>query len=328
MKNHFLIIILFIFSTSYVHAQFEFMQFENAAFNLKRSSFASDALKTNHIKSCTLNKLTSKGYVKTDEYLYNADLRLTKLVNFRKNGKKNYTHNYTYKNDTLITSFTVLNRHSDSSSWMIYVYDSKNRLIEREYKFTLFIVPDRKWKYQYNNMNKLSAYSLVDKKGNDSYRYEYDFFDNGSRKETRYFNKKNILKYKWSFDCDQKGEIQSNSVKQGNYCTKKELQNDGSFMEVFEYTNEKGKHTKTVYYYTADSNLTKNEVYNKKNELVNKWEYSHDKKGYTTQILYYNSKGLKKKYIYAYNEKDLCVKMDFYNKKGKLNHSYTYDYSN
>lgn len=308
------------------HAQFEFMQYENASYNLKRSNTSNNSLNINHVKSYTLKKLCGKDYIKSFEYLYNSSVRLTDLIAFKKNGKKKYSYSYRYKNDTLITNYTVLNCHSDTSNWMSYQYDNKNRLTLREYKFSFFMIPDRKWKYQYNKQDKLSAYSLLDKKGNDSYRYEYDFYDNGSRKETRYYNSKNLLKYRWTFECDPKGAVENNKVKQGNYCTKKELHSDGSFMEVFEFTNEKGKHTKTVCYYDADSNMTKDEIYNKKGKLNYKWEYVHDKKGNTTEILYYKPSGLKKNFTYTYNEKNLCVKMDSY-KKGKLKTSYTYDYN-
>lgn len=329
MKRYSLFLFLFFYSLSHLHAQFEFMQFENASYNLRNNFFSSHTLKINHVKSFTLKQLSGKEYFKTKEYTYNSGARLISINSFRKNGKKKYSNLYKYLNDTLITNYNLLNHKSDTTRYEKYVYDSKYRLIHREYKFYFLIFFNRDWKYQYqyNTLNKLSAYSQIDKKGKDNYRYEYDFYDNGSRKETRYFNQKNRLKYRWTYECDQKGELVSNSIKQANFCTKKELHNDGSFIEVFDFTDDKGRHTKTICYYSKDSLLTAYETFTKRNKLQNKWEYIYDKNGNAIQTLYFKSKELKKKFVYTYNEKNLCVKIDFFNKNGKLNNSFIYDYS-
>jgi len=328
MKKYSLFFILFFFAFSYARAQFEFMQFENATYNLKAASH-SNSLKLNHIKSYALKKLSGRQYFKIDEYILNSETCIISSTNFSKNGRIRNSKIYKYLNDTLITNRITLNHHLDTLSSENRIYDNKNRLILRGYKISFLLFFHKTWgyTYRYNDIGKLSAYSSVDKNGKDYYRYEYDFYENGSRKETRYFNQKNKLKERWTFECDQKGELESKSVKQGNFCTKREFHNDGTFIEVFDYTNEKGKHTKAVTHYTSDSLLILYEVYNNKGKLENKWEHIYDKLGNETQISYYDSKKLKRKFVYAYNDKNLCVKMDFYRSNGKLYNSFAYDYS-
>jgi YD repeat-containing protein len=324
MKKFIVSLAIIFCSYQIVSAQFTDRNLENASYVLK-NSYRNNPYKINHVKSIIGKKQTSKGLVKTDEALMNASSYVTVYTSFAKNGKEKSSNVYQFKNDTLMTDRFYLRHGKDTFNHMHYKYDIKNRMIGSKWEVFLFWVPVREWKYDYNDKDKETAAKYLDKKGETKYKYEFDYYDNGSKKETRYY-KRDKLKNRWTFECDPKGE-EVKKVKTGNYCTKKTFNSDGSFLEVFEYKYDNGKPTKTICYYTADTLLTKYEEYRKNGELKQKWEYTYDKRGNKTEILFFKNNKLKKRYTYTYNEKNLYTKSDEFNGKGKLQYSHVSEYT-
>ena len=324
MKKFIVSLAIIFCSCQIVLAQFTDRNLENASYVLK-NAYKKHPYELNHVKSIIGKKQTSKGLVKTDEALMNASSYVTVSTSFDKNGKEKSANVYQFKNDTLMTDRYYLRHGKDTFNHMHYQYDSKNRIIGSKWEISLFWVPTREWKYDYNNKDKQTAAKYLDKKGETKYKYEYDYYENGSKKETRYY-KRDKLKNRWTFGCDAKGEEVKN-VKNANYCTKKSFNSDGSFIEVFEYKYENGKPTKTICYYTADTLLIKYEEYKKNGDLKRKTEYIYDKKANLSEILSFRNDKLKKRYTYTYNEKNLHTKIDEFNGKGKLQYSYVSEYT-
>jgi hypothetical protein len=79
-------------------------------------------------------------------------------------------------------------------------------------------------------------------------KYEYDYYPDKQKKETRQYDRKNKLKYTWKYDCNPKGEV---AKKETQVCKNTGLDNKGREVEVTFTTNAKGKKVKTVnVYYT------------------------------------------------------------------------------
>ena len=319
-----LLLCLLMIQVTAANAQFSDRDLENASFQVK-NKYIQNPYKINHVKSVLYKNKSNKGYINTYESLMNTLSYVTMTTEFSKHGKVKDVNIYQYKNDTLVTDHYVLHHGKDTFNSAIYHYDNQNRRISSKWKIALFWVPVREWRYDYNNKDLVTTARYIDKNGNDKLKYEYDYFDNGSKKETRYY-KRNKLKNKWTFECDPKGELVK-KVKTGNYCTKRTLNNDGSFIEVFEYKFDNGKPTKTICYYTADTIMTKYEEYKKNGELKKKYEYTYDKNGNDTQILYFKHGKLKKRYIYTYNDKNLRSNSDVFDGKGKLQISCISEYT-
>lgn len=319
-----LMLCLVLFQSFVAVAQFADRDLENASFHAK-NKYIQNPYKINKVKNIIDKAKTNKGFVRTNETLMNTASYVSMTTIFSKKGKKKNVNIYQFKNDTLITGHYVLHHGKDTFKAELYQYNNQNKMISDKWKIALFWVPVREWKYDYNDKDIVASARYIDKNGNTKLKYEYDYFDNGHKKETRFY-KGNKLKNRWTFECDPKGE-QVEKVKTGNYCTKRTLNNDGSFIEVFEYKYEKGKPTKTICYYTSDTLLTKYEEYKNSGDLKKRLEYTYDKRGNYTRILYFKNDKLKKRYIYTYNEMNLREKSDVSDGKGKLQRSYISEYT-
>ncbi len=253
----------------------------------------------------------------------------TNIERFNKKNKLMYAWKYNYLNDTLITATYSINKKGDTTVKSNYVYNEKGMLTRKENFYRDMVQPKKFETRTYNAQNKLVKNEHYKNNGKLMFRYEYDYYENGSKKETRYFNHKNKLKIKYTYECDLKGEIENKEVKARNYCSKKNINADGTFFEVFEFKDEKNRIRKTVYNYNKDSTLKQFERFDVKGNLIYKANYYFDYKQQVTFYDTFNRKGKKQNsYQYKYNEKGFVEKFITFNKKNQAveETSYTYAY--
>jgi hypothetical protein len=196
-------------------------------------------------------------------------------------------------------------------------------------------------------------YKIKNNRKKLSNRYEFDYYEDKARKQTRLYNRKNKLKHTWNYDCNPKGEIQH--AKQTNICKNTGTDSRGRLIETIFNSSNKNFKTKTVniyYLINQEKVISTSEQYKIKRNKEQKIYDTHyadsiepyyssayyDKKGlvqsrWRNDYFNYNSqtKVLKEKSFKAYNhskvtfayittftEKGLPLKTEEYNKKGRI----------
>ncbi len=266
-------------------------------------------------------------YYKVNEYKLNDAGRIIEYNQFKQKGKKVNLNIHCDFQNNLLNELRAQKANGDTIYMTRYTYKNNKEISRIYYKKNKLDVPTWKTENQYNDSGKLIMTQSF-RKGKLNYRYEYEFYANGSKKETRYYNSKNILKYRYTYECDPKGELEDKEVKNRNYCVKKDYKNDGSFMEISEYKNEKGKVTKYIRYYSADSLLMLAENFNFKGEMNYKTAYQYNSNKQVTKQENSNKKGVFYSNNFEYNQQGLFTKGSRINKKGKATYEWTFDYKN
>lgn len=253
----------------------------------------------------------SKGIVENEQwYKQNGNISMTVERRYNDSNQiisrriivNNKTHNlyhYSYDNQSLVTQASV------------YSKDTLKPFRITEYKYTL------------GNKYKLIAGYNSDKK--QLYRYEYDYHENGSHKESRYY-KKNKLKNTWTFDCSTTGELVT--PKTINIFKNRTYKADSSFTEVYE-NMVKRKPSRTIVSSTSDGRVLENSVYDVKGNLKSKsvYEYNTEKKLVKHLIYKHHSTSPKTVEIYEYgNDSNLstCIRLS---SSGDVKYRRTYTYN-
>lgn len=205
----------------------------------------------------------------------------------------------------------------------VNIFNENNKIIE-----TNHYSKDNKiyytYKYTYNNKNKLATSSGF-RKGKQTYKNEYEYYDNGSLKETREYNKKGKLKKIYNYACEPTGTVEK-KITQENICKKRTYNPDSSYVVIYEGHDNKGNMARRIVKYSKDSLELEQTFYNKKDKETRKYitEYK-DKKVVGFQNFY--SGKLIRKYNYSYKPNGLTDSYQSYNKKGKLLQKTVYEYS-
>lgn len=264
-------------------------------------------------------------YYPVNTYELNETGRIFHYKQFKKKGTQLKLQIFCDFQNNILSEMRAQKSSGDTIYLTRYQYQNKREVSRSYFKKNQLKTPEWKLENQYNDSGKLIM-SQSFNNGKLNYRYEYDFYQNGSKKETRYFNKKNKLKYRYTYECDPKGELENKEVKNRNYCVKKEEKNDGSYMEISEYKNEKGKVTKYIRHYTADSLLSLSEYFNYKGELNFKTAYQYNENKQITMIENSNKKGIMSISIFDYDSQGLFANGKRLNRKGKVTYQWRFEY--
>lgn len=253
--------------------------------------------------------------------------------------------------------------HPDKYS-AIYEYGKNNKELNvRKFKYNengreVYYESYRKGKLNnkvfttYNDKGQVIERAVYHKKSDvPKTRYEYDFYEDKSQKETRFY-KKGKLKYTWYYDCEPKGALEQAHKDTSTVCVKQELDSLGRKIYWRQETDSDNRIITTRIIYSDTSNKKIAEslrtysngdtlTYWKKN--INEFIYKQYDKGKITweQHTKYNSFGEiwvlissnykrgKLKYrnesSYYYNEMNLLSRKEYINSKGKISKT-TYEY--
>ncbi len=204
----------------------------------------------------------------------------------------------------------------------INIFNENNKIIE-----TNHYSKDNKvyfsYKYTYNNKNKLAT-SAGYRKGKQTYKNEYEYYDNGSRKETREYNKKNKLIKIYNYACEPTGVVEK-KVTQESICKKRTYNPDSSYVIIYEGHDNKGHTARRIVKYSKDSLELEQIFFNNKNKETSKYisEYKDRK---TVKFQHYYKGKLLKEYHYSYKPNGLAESYQSINKKGKLIQKTLYEY--
>jgi hypothetical protein len=200
--------------------------------------------------------------------LFNKKGDMEEAISYKKNGQIEFQDFEYYNDSNRTTQFTKYKKGKFYTN-RIYKYgDNLTQIVRINYYFKDSINARRHSLYSYYPNGKYKSTISYDKKGKETFRYEYDFYENGSKKETRNYNK-GKLKYRWVYDCDWRGELSTNKESQIKICQNRMYDTDSSYTEVYEST-VKNKATKTITKATKDGRILEQELYNVKGKLIHK----------------------------------------------------------
>lgn len=266
--------------------------------------------------------------------------------------KNFFFRKYEYKNNDLIKA-EYLDKKGNTEHLYLYEYAFQNKV-----KHSQSFRKQKKLRESFTDYNTDSTqkeyrnYKIKGQKQKLALRYEYDYYPDKQKKETRQYNRKNKLKHTWKYDCSPKGEI----VKQETQvCKNTGTNNKGQTVDVIFYTDAKGKRTKHIQIYYMKDGKKKyvsfenyivkkgkeiknsdthfadslepyyhHRYYNKNGNIVSEWkdEYSSYVTGRTTLrsssfILYHKGKATMRQKA-TYNEKGLPMVNEVFDEKNKL----------
>ena len=233
----------------------------------------------------TIYTIDKKGKHLSQTVLFNTSGLMERNIYYNKNGKVRSEGIEYYNDSNKVTKFTTYKKRKFYSEQKYQYATNLTQVTRVDYYFKDSINVRRYTLSTYYPNGKYQRNTGYDKKGVETYRYEYDFYENGSKKETRNYNN-GKLKYRWVYDCDWRGELSESKERQVKICQNRVYDTDSSYTEVNENTI-KNKVTKTITKATKDGRILVQELYNAKGKLLSKTVCQYnDAKKLVKQLLY------------------------------------------
>jgi hypothetical protein len=283
--------------------------------------------KENSIKEVdyTSFKVVKEGQRKVQKYrrinAYDANGRVVRKQNFTR-GKEKRCYELSYNNDGWFTNYKATIRGHKTFEEKI-VYDQNNFVLDyRKFKNGEF---KSKWKAQYKDTVIISQVYYKKDSAEVRSNWEYDYYPDNEKKETRYFDK-GKLKHRWSYSCDDEGKEIKNKG-ESKICELKQYNADSTYVVIKRTTGKKGKISKQRYTYDKHNRLILTEYENVKGKITGKHETVYDKYGHVIASYEYG-RGKKSDMIrwgqkYEKNEQGHLLASEWI-RKGKVKHKTVY----
>jgi hypothetical protein len=249
------------------------------------------------------------------------------LINssYRKNGTVSL-YNIKIINDS---NRTTLDKQYENGKFKIareFLYTDYVNLTQYNYYAKDSVHPEAYVKHVYAANGKIKTSTSYNQKNDEKHRYEYDYYENGSRKETRYY-RKGKLKDRWLFDCDWKGERDTHKTSDTKICKNKSYDNDSNIIEIEEYTT-KNKVRRMVSKTAKDGSFFEQIVYNANGKMRSKYVYQYNSAHKLIKTSSYGSNGtIKFIELYTYNDNQLLLSSSRIDKTGSTRYRKEFVYN-
>jgi len=265
----------------------------------------------------------------------NKQLKINSIQTFNKNGVCYYFQSFNKKGEIYLNRNYHLidtlrydkmeSAYKKDTFTTINIFNNNNKIIELQYLRNPNKTKYWSYKYTYNDKNKIATSTSLNKKGKQHFKNEFDYYENGSRKETRHYNKKNKLEKIYSYACEPTGVVEK-KVTQQNICKKRTYNPDSSYFEIFEGHDNKGHSSRRVVKYSKDS-LELEQTYFNNNDKETKRYVSEYKDRKTIKFMQYFNGKLQMINHYSYKSNGLIESFKATNAKGKEKANIIYEYS-
>lgn len=265
--------------------------------------------------------------------------------------KEQWTTNYSFNDGGSLVRYASYLEDKLVRSWNYFYSDSGeiirhekldgkgrvNELVEQEFSthgITSYRSYNKKQKevrrndYAYNLSGQLKEQRNY-KNGKVSSWMIHEYYENGEKQSTTYYNKRGKLKDVWEYSCDPRGvEVKKSDT--NTVCVSKESLENGGRMEVWVTTTTKGEKVKRILRYDHNDRIVKiQHFYRGSDQLQSEMAYAYeqDEKVFYEYRSYFSNGQLK----YQTTEKmtdDKQSSLDYnaYNKRGKLKYGLKTDY--
>ncbi|MCX6351635.1 MAG: hypothetical protein NTX03_07225 [Bacteroidetes bacterium] len=301
MRNLFFIAALLFFSANcFAQYDWEMSKDEIQAQRMK-TNVVYKKIKENHLKN-------AKQYI-TDK---NGKTRLYSVVEYSTEGKQSAYSIYGKKEVLIIRSQSIIDKDGET-----YIYETYNNGKLREKWETrrnskeMILVSTgynkkgnvfSKYEYTYDTSDNNTSMVVTKEKGKPLFKWEYDYYPNGSKKAARWYNGKNKLKDVYSYDCATLPKTAKEMDEDTNRaCIKYEYDSKGNKMKMVENHYKRGRIYLTRFTYDKNDNLIKEEVSNsRKPKLYTTYEAEYDAQNKPVSVKYYKPRSSKIYAIYTY----------------------------
>lgn len=217
---------------------------------------------------------------------------------YKRNGTLKKSTLYQFNDSNRVTHYQTIRRNK-IYQFQHFSYSNLIQLNSSKFYYKDTLEPASTTIYEYYPNNKYKSYCTYDKNNKQGYRYEYDYYENGSRKETRFLYK-GKLKHTWVYDCDWKGELTTS--KTDKICKNRVYDADSSFTEIYEST-AKGKSTKSIIKSARDGRVLESINLNAKGKQQYKFVYTYNDSQKLVKRVSYKGNNLQPESIelYEYN---------------------------
>jgi hypothetical protein len=266
----------------------------------------------------TIYTIDKKGKHLSQTVLFNTNGLMERNIYYTKNGKVRSEGIEYYNDSNKVTEFTTYKKRKFYSEQKYQYATNLTQVTRVDYYFKDSVHVRRYILTTYYPNGKYQRNTGYDKKGVETYRYEYDLYENGSKKETRNYNK-GKLKYRWVYDCDWRGELSESKERQVKICQNRVYDTDSSYTEVNENTI-KNKVTKTITKATKDGRILVQELYNAKGKLLSKTVCQYNDAKKLVKQLLYEKKNTSPTYmeLFEYNTDNYLISSAKFDKGSKV----------
>jgi len=255
MKN--LLIIFLLTTASVTNAQIFYNETKAEAARSERERMLNrERVKRNHIREVKIygfkSDTSAAGYI-ASECMYDEQGNMTEAIDYNKHGKIRYRYTYAYDGKGRNVAFAEWKRNGKLRFRYVYVYDATGNETEtRNYYVPAIFGKKEKlgWRNSATfdgkqNMLELKYFFSEDEKELFS-RYSFTYYEDGSKKQTTEFDKKNKIRHKWNYDCNPAGTEAINLKDTSRICIRFETDKDGNKIRVKEEIVHAGKVARIV----------------------------------------------------------------------------------
>jgi hypothetical protein len=195
------------------------------------------------IKSKSTYVLRGKDSVMTAHFEFDREGRTIKSVLYRKNGKEKEHWDFTYDDQGRMTS-NHKTRNGRDLSGAAWTYTGTNpdpvEILWKGKKGKVETQVVREYDSSENLVMAIAHYGKNLKK--NGWKHEYEYYENGSTKEARYYNRRGKLKQVYTYDCNEVPKTNKEVLKDTTKkCIKYETDADGNKTKIIEEVDEKGR---------------------------------------------------------------------------------------
>jgi len=227
------------------------------------------------------------------ELRYDSKGNITNWLEYRKNGKIKRQSLVSYNDSNWVTISASYNG-AGKQNWKIrFSYNTLGRLIEHDtYKRDSQKIVSKTIN-TYDNKNNIIESETFGKKGNLKSRTEYNYYDDGSKKQTTMYSAKGKIKQVWNFDCNPIGDLRAKKLKDtSKVCIHYETDQDGNPIKVKEEYAETGifgTMERTVTKYNKDNNVLDVSAYKLNGKQTSHFSASYNSQGNLTEYIMYKA---------------------------------------
>ncbi|MBI1306382.1 MAG: hypothetical protein GC181_07190 [Bacteroidetes bacterium] len=294
------------------------------------NKYLKELIKKNSVESLDLRYTkVKKDKVKSttkSRYYFNQQGVPVRIVTYNAKNKIKKDDHFVYDDQLKVVQRYQINSKGDTLLFYSAKYDEaghriqySNRIKNRTYSSVSEFNDSAIIKYSTYINGKFKSY------------YVYEYYPNGDRKTTRYFNRKGKEKYVWSYACSEEGKEIARHKDTSTVCLKKTENPDGTTTSVWQSTDEKGKITKSIYVYNkVDKIISFKYFKGVEEQLVVEWTkiFVSDTILISSSSTNYSDGKKNRQNHEEFNEAGqiLSRKYSWYNGSGKLKSNWIIDY--
>lgn len=289
--------------------------FANSDFYPFNTHLVTEKYKGKTIEYVGYNKKGKESY--RSQTILNEKGKIVRTYRLKDNRRMLVSSNH-YFRDSLLQEKTEFKKGKMHASMVMSYNDNYQILAQENFKRGKLQFSSE---MSYNEGQLVKSQWYSGKKRKKSSLYEYEYFGNNQRKETRMYNRKGELKSRIRYECKDEGsdELKKNEKM---VCIYEEGEKD--YFKTIHYTKTRKGNTKQVTVYRAsDSSLVELKRFNEKDEMTSLFKYDPETRNMTSNE--YFRKGKLRFASYFKYEGVLLKEKSYKNAKGKGSKTvYTY----